>query len=84
MPSQRTIRCGFELIVAAARGRTSPGSLAINLARTLLELQGAGLLEIQGKDGCWRAVTVLDRANQRDFFTPNRGGDTWDAAPAFA
>ena len=50
----------------------------------LLELQGAGLLEIEGQDGSWRAVTVLDRATQRDFFVTPRGGDPWGVASALA
>ena len=44
------------------------GSLAICLARTLLEMQGTSLLEIETAAGGWRAVTVLDRAAQTDFF----------------
>jgi hypothetical protein len=44
------------------------GSLAICLARTLLEMQGTSLLEIENTAGGWRAVTVLDRALQPDFF----------------
>ncbi|KAB2940153.1 sensor histidine kinase KdpD [Hyphomicrobium sp.] len=44
------------------------GSLAICLARTLLEMQGTSLLEIETSAGGWRAVTVLDRAVQPDFF----------------
>lgn len=44
------------------------GSLAICLARTLLEMQGTSLLEIETSAGGWRAVTVLDRAVQSDFF----------------
>jgi len=44
------------------------GSLAVCLARTLLEMQGSSLLEIETADGGWTAVTVLDRAVQPDFF----------------
>jgi len=44
------------------------GSLAIRLARTLLEMQGTSLLEIETANGGWSAVTVLDRAAQADFF----------------
>ncbi len=44
------------------------GSLAISLARTLLEMQGTSLLEIETAAGGWRAVTVFDRAVQSDFF----------------
>lgn len=44
------------------------GSLAITLARTLLEMQGTSLLEIETAAGGWSAVTVLDRVAQPDFF----------------
>jgi len=44
------------------------GSLAVCLARTLLEMQGSSLLEIEVAGGGWTAVTVLDRAVQPDFF----------------
>jgi signal transduction histidine kinase len=44
------------------------GSLSISLARTLLEMQGTSLLEIETAAGGWSAVTVLDRAVQPDFF----------------
>lgn len=43
-------------------------SLAICLARTLLEMQGSSLLEIECPMRGWGAVTVLDRAAQPDFF----------------
>jgi len=44
------------------------GSLAICLARALLEMQGSSLLEIECPVRGWGAVTVLDRAAQPDFF----------------
>ena len=44
------------------------GSLALCLARTLLEMHGTALIEVEGPDQGWRAVTVLDRAAQPDFF----------------
>lgn len=58
------------LSVSGARSETVPrtGSLAICLARTLLEMQGTSLLEIETAAGAWSAVTVLDRAVQPDFF----------------
>ena len=58
------------LSVGSERLGTFPraGSLAICLARTLLEMQGTSLLEIESAAGGWRAVTVLDRAVQHDFF----------------
>jgi hypothetical protein len=61
------------------------GSLAICLARTLLELQGASLLEFDGPSHGWRAVTVLDRAAQADFFGKSRKGNGAheEAAAAF-
>lgn len=43
-------------------------SLAICLARALLEMQGSSLLEIECPVRGWGAVTVLDRAAQPDFF----------------
>lgn len=53
------------------------GSLAICLARALLEMQGSSLLEVECPVRGWGAVTVLDRATQTDFFvdrhvTPSR------------
>jgi hypothetical protein len=58
------------LSVGGEQPNTVPraGSLAICLARTLLEMQGTSLLEIETSAGGWRAVTVLDRAAQPDFF----------------
>lgn len=52
----------------ATRTARHAGSLAVCLARTLLEMQGSSLLEIDGAAGGWTAVTVLDRATQPDFF----------------
>ena len=54
------------------RRASDGGSLAICLARTLLEMQGASLLEVDGPSHGWRAVTVLDRAAQTDFFSKAR------------
>jgi C4-dicarboxylate-specific signal transduction histidine kinase len=52
-------------------GITRPGtqesSLHMCMARVLLELGGGRLIEIE-RDGVWRAVTVLGRAAQQDFF----------------
>ncbi|MCK5090204.1 MAG: HAMP domain-containing histidine kinase [Hyphomicrobiaceae bacterium] len=51
------------------RGSSRNGSsLAICLARALLEMQGSSLLEIECPVRGWGAVTVLDRAAQPDFF----------------
>ncbi len=63
----------IEIVLSAGgdqpAGLRRAGSLAICLARTLLEMQGTSLLEIETAEGGWRAVTVLDRAVQHDFFT---------------
>jgi signal transduction histidine kinase len=53
------------------------GSLAICLARTLLEMHGTSLLEIESPGGGWRAVTVLDRAAQPDFFAVRQVVERW-------
>ncbi len=47
-------------------------SLDLCVARALLELQGTSLLLIDNPAVGWRAITVLDRAAQTDFFS----GDT--------
>jgi two-component system cell cycle sensor histidine kinase PleC len=65
----------LELGVSETNNRPrEPGSLSMSLARALLEMQGAGLIELPGHDGSWRTATVLDLAVQGDFFT----------APSFA
>jgi signal transduction histidine kinase len=56
------------------------GSLAICLARTLLEMHGASLLEFDGMSAGWHAVTVLDRAVQPDFFREPLERQTTDRA----
>jgi signal transduction histidine kinase len=69
-----------ELAVSVSRERpsaaTKESSLAICLARTLLELQGASLAEVKSSSQGWRAVTVLDRAAQPDFFIERFGVQT--------
>lgn len=60
------------------------GSLAICLARTLLEMQGTSLLEIETAAGGWSAVTVLDRAVQPDFFSARQMSQTPRYEPALA
>lgn len=50
---------------AASTGQEA--SLHVCMARVLLELQGARLIEI-AQGGEWRAVTVVSRAAQTDFF----------------
>ena len=53
----------------AAKAGSQEASLHVCMARVLLELQGAQLIEIE-RDGEWRAVTVVGRAAQQDFFAP--------------
>lgn len=68
----------IELAVSVSKERAAvarkDGSLAICLARTLLEIQGTTLLEVSSTNNGWRAVTVLDRAVQTDFFKDRYGG----------
>ncbi len=52
---------------------TGHGSLAVSLARALLELQGASLVELADRTSAWRAATVLPCAAQPDFFEHARG-----------
>jgi signal transduction histidine kinase len=74
------------LSVGSERAGTVPraGSLAICLARTLLEMQGTSLLEIESSAGGWRAVTVLDRAVQADFFAGRAAAQRYEREPAMA
>ena len=62
---------------AAASNRPAcEAPLHICIARVLLELQGAKLIEIE-QDGQWRAVTVLSRAAQHDFFASGTVAMGW-------
>jgi signal transduction histidine kinase len=54
---------------------TGTASLAVCLARALLELQGAALVEIDDQGSSWRAVTVLRKAVQPDFFNSTAAFD---------
>jgi signal transduction histidine kinase len=78
----------IELSVTVSRERSHSAhkgnSLAICLARTLLEIQGTSLLEIDTPSQGWRAVTVLDRAAQADFFTPGATSTQHDNLAALA
>ncbi len=53
---------------------TGHHSLAVCLARALLELQGASLVEFADRTSAWRAATVLSCAAQPDFFELARRG----------
>lgn len=57
-------------------------SLAICLARALLEMQGSSLLEVECPVRGWGAVTVLDRAAQPDFFVDEHVASAHTAMPA--
>lgn len=57
-------------------------SLPLSLARALLELQGAGLLEIAGGEPSWCVVTIVDAVNQQDFF-PSAQIASWQPAVAY-
>jgi len=57
-----------EIAVTVAQAPRKSGSLALCLARALLEMHGTTLIEIDGPGQGWRAVTALDRAAQPDFF----------------
>jgi signal transduction histidine kinase len=60
----------IEVFLRGQPGAPSVGqaSLPICLARALLELNGASLIEVDDPHSTWRAVTVLTRDAQRDFF----------------
>jgi signal transduction histidine kinase len=76
-----------ELSVSVSKERTAPvrrgGSLAVCLARTLLEMQGNSLLEVVSSSG-WRALTVLDRVVQPDFFSEPAGAGACERSAALA
>ncbi len=60
----------IEIFLRGQPGEASVGqaSLPICLARALLELHGAALIEVDDPYSTWRAVTVLRCAAQNDFF----------------
>ncbi|MGE3232009.1 MAG: sensor histidine kinase, partial [Hyphomicrobium sp.] len=61
----------IEVFLRGQPGAPSVGqaSLAICLARALIELNGAALIEMDDPHSTWRAVTVLRCVAQCDFFT---------------
>ncbi len=58
----------IEFATPATSGARDGNSLDLCVARALLELQGTSLLLIDNPAVGWRAITVLDRAVQTDFF----------------
>ncbi len=60
----------IEVFLRGQPGAPSVGqaSLPVCLARALLELNGASLIEVDDPCSTWRAVTVLKCVAQQDFF----------------
>lgn len=58
----------IEFSTPSANAARDAYSLDLCVARALLELQGTSLLLIDNPTVGWRAITVLDRAAQADFF----------------
>jgi signal transduction histidine kinase len=68
-----TVDGGLAQIEVFLRGRpdgasAGQASLPLCLARALLELNGAALIETDDPQSTWRAVTVLRCANESDLF----------------
>lgn len=66
------VELGVSVSKERPRNVSKDASLPMCLARTLLEMQGTTLLEIKTASIGWRAVTVLDRAAQQDFFVKHQ------------
>lgn len=81
-PEDETVRLEIAVACAGPRPGSAPASLPMSLARALLDLQGAGLIELTERDGTWRAVTVLDLALQRDFFSAPSQASGWELSSA--
>jgi len=60
----------IEVFLRGQPGAPSVGqaSLPVCLARALLELNGASLIEVDDPSSTWRALTVLKCVAQKDFF----------------
>jgi hypothetical protein len=67
------VRVLISVRVARGTGGNQNPSLAISVARALLERQGSSLVVVDGVNGDWNATTILDLAVQPDFFAPHRG-----------
>jgi len=81
VPDRDTVRIEVGVDDAILPDDAETGSLALSLARALLELQGAGLLEISGGEPSWCVVTIVDAASQQDFF-PKAQMPAWQPTPA--
>ena len=77
-----TVRIEIGVEAAILPEDCATGSLPLSLARALLELQGAGLLEISGGEPSWCVVTIVDAANQHDFFHRADQVPAWQTAAA--
>jgi len=73
----------IEIAVSVPRAPRKGSSLALCLARTLLEMHGTTLIEVEGPNQGWRAVTALDRAAQPDFFMEHDSEKLCLGVPAF-
>jgi len=64
----------IEIALDRAQSLRAPGeaSLPLSLARALLELQDAFLVELPAGPGTWKAATMMARATQQDFFADRR------------
>lgn len=69
------------VVRGGARSRPEGSSLPLSLARALLELQDAFLVELPSGPTEWRVVTMLARSAQQDFFAADRPSD-WTPARA--
>jgi nitrogen-specific signal transduction histidine kinase len=62
------VRVSVTVVAAKPTPRSLLPSLALSVARALLERQGATLVTSTCPQGQWHAMTVLDTAVQSDFF----------------
>lgn len=61
-------RVELHLSAQGCQTRTRTDTLALCVARTILDLQDSVLIENRGEAGIWHARAKLDRASQQDFF----------------
>jgi nitrogen-specific signal transduction histidine kinase len=66
------VRVSVSVAAAKPTPRSTLPSLALSVARALLERQGATLVTSTCPQGQWHAMTVLDTAVQSDFFGQGR------------
>lgn len=78
---EELIQLHFTVSKERSAASHNGSSLAICLARALLEMQGSSLLEVGCPVRGWSAVTVLDRAAQPDFFVDEHVASSHTAMP---